>query len=175
MRLITVFILIFGTINFQSCRQVPDRTAANNLPSSTTNNMTDIEKLLDSTFPFVESLLKEYGEFFPLASAVKTNDSIAQVGTYDGDERPLSTKVISDLKKAFIAKRNDYKSIAIFYDVKITDPNTNKKTDAIAVFVESENGKTAYTFYYPYELTSQKELIFSESWKIENDKEIFIN
>jgi len=175
MRHIIALLLIFGPLGFQSCRQVPDRIAANNSPSTTTNEMNDIERLLDSTFPFVENLLKEYGEFFPLASAIQTNDSIAQVGTFDGDDRPLSTQVIFDLKKAFIAKRNNYKSIAIFYDVKITDPTTNLKTDAIAVYVESENGKTAYTFYYPYELTGQKELIFSESWKIENDKEIFIN
>ena len=63
--------------------------------------MNDIERLVDNTFPFVKSLLKNYGEFLPLASAVKTNNTIAQVGTYNGDERPLSYQLIADLKKSF--------------------------------------------------------------------------
>ena len=55
--------------------------------------MNDIEKLLNSTLPFVKDLLKKYGEFFPLASAIKPNDSVAQVGTYDVNEKPLSDKL----------------------------------------------------------------------------------
>jgi hypothetical protein len=135
--------------------------------------MVDIKKILDRNFPFVEYLLKEYDEFFPLAAAVKINDSIAQVGTYDGNDKPLSEKVISDLKKALIANRNDYKAIAIFYDVRVNDSETKTKTDAIAIFVESVNEEKAYTFYYPYVLTTNKELKFADSWKIENNKEIF--
>lgn len=47
------------------------------------NNMHDIEKLLDNTMPFIVDLLKKHGEFFPLATTIKTNDSIAQIGTYN--------------------------------------------------------------------------------------------
>ena len=131
--------------------------------------MNDIERLLDSTFPLVEDLLKDYGEFFPLASAIKTDETIAQVGTYDGDEKPLSNKVIADFKNAFKAKAKDYKTIAI----KVVNPNTNSKTDAVAVFVETKIEGTAYVFYYPYSLTNDKQLTFSDSWKNKNDKEIF--
>ncbi len=137
------------------------------------NTMNDIEKLLDSTMPFLEGLIKKHGEFFPLASAIKTNDSIAQVGTYDGDDRPLSDKLIADLKNALRAKRNDYRTIAIFYDVKVVDPSTKVKTDAIAVFVETKNDDSAFTFYYPYTLTTDKELIFSNPWKNKMGIEIF--
>jgi hypothetical protein len=135
--------------------------------------MNDIERLLDSTFPLVEELLKNYGEFFPIASAIKIDDTIAQVGTYKEDEKPLSNEVITDLKNAFKAKVNSYKIIAIFYDVKIINPNTNIKTDAVAVYVETKIGETAYVFYYPYSLTNDKQLTFSDSWKIKNGKEIF--
>lgn len=135
--------------------------------------MNDIERLLDSTFPLVDDLLKNYGEFFPLASAIKTDNTIAQVGTYFGDERPLSNKVITELKKSFRAKVEDYKTIAIFYDVKVVNPNTNLKTDAVAVFIETKIEDTAYVFYYPYTLTNDKQLSFSDSWKNKNDKEIF--
>jgi hypothetical protein len=135
--------------------------------------MNDIEKLLDSTIPFVEELIIKHGEFFPLASAIKTNDIVVQVGTYDRDERPLSDKLIVDLKRALRAKRNDYKTIAIFYDVRVVDPDSKVKTDAIAVFVETKNDVSAFTFYYPYSLTNDKQLRFSNPWKNEIDKEIF--
>ena len=38
--------------------------------------MNDIENILDETFPFVESLLKEYGEFYPLSSAVNIEQKV---------------------------------------------------------------------------------------------------
>lgn len=135
--------------------------------------MRDIERLLDSTLPFVEDLIRKYGEFFPLASAIKTDDAIAQVGTYSEEKKPLSAKVIAELKKSFRAKKEDYKTIAIFYDVRVVNPNTNLKTDAVVVFTETKNESTAYLFYYPYILKTGKQLTFSDSWKEKIDKEIF--
>jgi hypothetical protein len=135
--------------------------------------MNDIERLLDSTFPFVENLLTKCGEFFPLASAIKTDDTIAEVGTYFEEEKPISDKVIAQLKKSFRAKKEDYKTIAIFYEVRVVNPNTNLKTDAVAVFVETKNEDTSYIFYYPYIFKTDKQLVFSDSWKEKNNKEIF--
>ena len=135
--------------------------------------MNDIERLLNSTIPFVEDLLKKYGEFFPVASAVKTDGSIVQVGAYDGDEKPLSDKLITDFKTTFKAKRDDYRAVMISYDVSVINPRSEQKVDAIAVFVETKNDNEAYTFYYSYSLTSDKELEFSNSWKSLKEKEIF--
>ena len=138
--------------------------------------MEDFERLLDATFPFVEDLLKKHGEFFPLASAIEKNDSIAQVGTYDGDEQPKSDKVIADLKVGLRegAKSGDYKAIAIFYDVRVIDPNTNQKTNAVAVIVENTKDTKAYKLFYPYTLTKDSILTFAESWRNDIDKEIFV-
>jgi hypothetical protein len=168
-----IFIMFIWTSSLISCGQFRDNKTKTEVKPTTDNTMNDIEKLLDSTMPFVEGLLKNHGEFFPLASAIKTNDSIAQVGTYDGDDRPLSDKLIVDLKKAFRAKKDDYKTIAIFYDVRVVDPDTKVKTDAVAVFVETKNDDSAFTFYYPYTLTKDKQLTFSNPWKNKMTKEIF--
>ena len=123
--------------------------------------------------PFVEDLLKKYGEFFPVASAIKTDGNIALVGTYDGDEKPLSDKLITDYKTSFKAKRDEYRSITIFYDVRVIKPGREQKVDAIAVFVETKYDNEAYTFYFSYSLTSDKELEFGDSWKSLKEKEIF--
>ncbi len=142
-----------------------------------TNEMNDIQTLINSTFPFVEDLLKKHGEFYPVASAIEPNDSITMVGTHDGNDKPLSQIVIDNLKTVLKqgASKGQYKTIAIFYDVKTVDPNTKEKTDAIAVFVEHKEGKTAYIFYYPYKLTANRELTISKSFGSGTDKEIFKN
>lgn len=139
--------------------------------------MNDIERLLNATFPFVEDLLKKYGEFFPLASAIQTNDSIATVGTYDGEDKPKSDEVIESLKDGLKkgAQNGEYKVIAIFYDVKVIDPNTNQKTDAIAVLVEDKNETTSHTLFYPYKLIADNEILFSIGWKNSKENEIFIH
>lgn len=135
--------------------------------------MSNTERLINSTFSFIKELLKKNGEFFPVASAIQTNDSVAQVGTYDGNERPLSDKLISDFKTGLRARKEDYQAIAIFYDVRVIDPNTNLKTDAVAVFIEAREENSAQIFYYPYLLNAEKQLIFSEPWKNAGNKEIF--
>jgi hypothetical protein len=167
----TKLLLIFSIAALAACNQ-----ARKNTPVIVNNKMNDIERLLNSTLPFVESLLKKHGEFFPLASAVETNDSITSVSTYDGDEHPESENVIADLKKVLMdgATKNDYKAIAIFYDVKVIDPNTSQKTDAIAVFVESKSDTTAFTLFYPYTLKN-KELELGKSWKSLAERKVFVN
>lgn len=141
-----------------------------------TNNMDDFEKLLNTTFPFVEDLLKKYGEFFPLASAIDKNGKVVTVGTYDGNEHPVSEKVIADLKAALQngAKKGEYNASTIFYDAKVIDPNTNEKTDVVIVFAESKNDTTAYKFFYSYQLKDNV-LTFGNSWKTTTEKEIFID
>ncbi len=135
--------------------------------------MDDVERILNTTFPFVEQLLEKYGEFYLVATAVKTDNSIAQIGTYNGDDHPLSTDVLSELKTAIRVHKIDYRTVLIFYDVKVMDHHTNTKTDAVAVLVESANDDTGYLFFYPYQLRDKK-LFFSKSWRELNDKEIFV-
>jgi hypothetical protein len=134
--------------------------------------MNDIQNILDETFPFVESLLKEYGEFYPLSSAVNNEQKVEHVILEEDEENdnPKSNSVIAELKKELRWRKNEFLAIAIFYDVKLKE----KQTDAIAVFVEHKEIKEAYTFYYPYELIDNN-LIFGESWKVIEKMQIFEN
>jgi len=164
------FSIVLFLIFIVSCGEVKE-----NKPLTNTNNVNDFERLLDATFPFVEDMLKKHGEFFPLASAIAKNDRVVQVETYDGDEHPASDGVIGSLKTALRAgaKEGEFKAIAIFYDVRVIDPNTNQKTNAVAVFVENKKDTKAYKLFYPYTLTRDSILTFRESWRTEIEKEIF--
>jgi hypothetical protein len=139
--------------------------------------MQEIEQLLNATLPFIESLLRKYGEFYPVTSAVNTFGKIVQMGTHNGNERPNSQDVINDLRKSLIqgVKKGEYKALTIFYDVKVVNPHTNIKTDAIAVIAESKTDSIGYRFYYPYTLTLDRQLNLSKSWGSKAHREIFSN
>ena len=132
--------------------------------------MNEIQNILDVTFPFVKTLLSDYGEFYPLASAVNNNYEVEQVVREEDEENdfPKSTSVIGELKKELRSNRNNFKAIAIFYDVNVKE----RKTDAVAVSVEHKEERLAYIFYYAYEMVEGKPK-FSESWKVVKEMEIF--
>ena len=132
--------------------------------------MNEIQIILDTTFPFVKSLLKDYGEFYPLASALNIERNVEQILLEEDEENdlPKSTSVIGELKKEIRWKRNQFLAIAIFYDVKLKE----KETDAVAIFVENEEESEAYTFYYPYKIIDNIP-VFSDSWKVKENIEIF--
>ncbi len=174
MKHIATFILFFGTTVLLSRGQVQNKQSEKVASTLTDNKMSDIERLLNKTFPFIENYLREKGMFFPVASAVQTNDSIALVAAYDGNESPDPEKVIDDLKKSLTAHKDSYKTTAIFYAVTVQDPHTKVKTDAVAVFVETKGEDTAYIFYYPFSLPGKEQFAFSDrTWKIATSKEIF--
>ena len=77
---------------------------------------------------------------------------------------------IGELKKELRWNRNEFKAIAIFYDITLKE----KQTDAVAVLVEQKEEKLAYTFYYTYKMVEGKPMFF-ESWKVEKEMEIFVD
>jgi hypothetical protein len=134
--------------------------------------MIEIQKLLDKMFPFVKTLLKDYGEFYPLAATINLNREVEQVILEEDEENdfPKSNVVIGELKKVLNWRKNDFLVIAIFYDVSVKE----NQTHAIAIFIENKEENQAFTFYYPYKIIDN-EVVFSESWKVEKEMEIFTN
>ena len=131
--------------------------------------MKEIQKILDITFPFVETLLNDYREFYPLVSVVKLNGTVDQVTKFKGDniDFPDSVSVLENLKNELRSKRDDFIAVAIFYDVTLPE----KQSDAVAIYVETKEENLAYTFFYTYKF-EQNELVFTESWKILESMEI---
>ena len=167
-------VVIISTILVSISVSCAQEKKENPVPQRTSKD--EFESMINTTFPFIEGLLKKHGEFFPMATALDKNDKIVQIGTYDGSEKPTSQNVIDDLKSGLRGgvKKGDYKAIAIFYDVRIVSPTTKEKTDAVAVFVENEREATAFTIIYTYSLTKDRVLTFGETWKNSTEKEIFI-
>lgn len=122
--------------------------------------------------PFVETLLKDYGEFYPLSATINLNREVEHVILEENQENdfPTSNVVIGELKKVLNWRKEEFIVIAIFYDVSLKD----KQADAIAIFIENKEEEEAFTFYYPYKIVNG-EIVFYESWKVEKEMEIFAN
>jgi hypothetical protein len=130
--------------------------------------MKEIQNILDALLPFIENLLKEYGEFYPVATALNNDGELIHLDTFEGDDNPESENVIDYSKKELLSMRNSIQACCIFYDVHLGDENT----DAVAVLVESKTENLSFMFYQPYDI-DQGKVVFGVPWKVEKAPEIF--
>ncbi len=136
--------------------------------------MTDVESLIEKTLPFIKTLLKNNGEFFPVASGIKADGSFVMLKLYDGNESPVSDKLLQDFKKTLRKDATEYRAISILYDVVVTNHKTGLKTDAIAICAEAKEAGLSHTYFYRYVIAD--EIAFdTEIWAEEKDREIFIS
>jgi len=129
--------------------------------------------LMDAVLPLAEKLLAENGEFFPYGGAMLTNDEIISVAAYDGDDHPPSEDLISMLQQAFkaAAKKNEYKATALVYDVRVLLPESEVKSDAIAIALDHDTGYSVVVFI-PYSI-SNKTLEFGSIFAQAGDNDVF--
>src|SRR5690349_4144498 len=132
----------------------------------------DFEQLINIFFPFAEELLRKFGEFHPFAGAINNEGEVVSVGQFDNTAQQPSGQMVTQLKDALRTGKDQFKAGTVFYDVRTTDSQTGEPTDAIAVFIEHREGKTAYEFLYPYQLHGAEEISMRESFGSALQKEI---
>ncbi len=139
------------------------------------NPKTEVEDLMNDRLPFGQELLEKYGEFFPYGGALTNNGEIVSVAAYDGDDQPPSQEVINLLKNGFrqAAKEGKYKATALFYDVRVISPSTNKKVDAIAVALDHKENYSVIV-YFTYTIINTK-VEFGEIFAEAGANDIFEN
>ncbi len=113
----------------------------------------DCESLMSAALPLAEKMLLSDKEFYPYGSAMKPNGEIVSVAGYDGRGHPSSADIIRLLKDGFIdgARTNKYKATALVYDVRVTLPSSEKKSDAIAVALNHRDNYSVIVFF-PYQI-----------------------
>lgn len=134
--------------------------------------MDETKKIIDHSFTFLEPMIKNYGTFYPIATAIKIDDSIAEFWSCDGE---MTEELMKKRKHTLKKNKDQYKLIAIFDIVGIENTITNTTSDAISVYIEKNNEDTAYTYYYEYSLTMEKQILYSEPKKKKCNREIFTN
>ncbi len=102
-------------------------------------------------------MLTQHGEFFPYAMSMKPSGEIVSVAYYDGREQPPSQEMIGMLRDVLVAdaRAEKVKATAVVYDVRIRDPRTGQKTDAIAVALDHRDHYSVVVMF-PYSLLDGK-------------------
>jgi len=133
----------------------------------------DFEVLMNIFFPFAEELLRKFGEFHPFAGAINNEGEVVSVGDHEREQDIDSEQLVISLKDTLRTDKDKIKAGTVFYDVRTTDQETGNATDAIGVFVEHKDGKSAYEFFYPYQLQGKEEITMQESFGNALAKQIF--
>jgi hypothetical protein len=138
------------------------------------NAKQESEKLMNTLLPLAERMLRQYGEFYPYGGYMKPDGVIVEVGAEDPDaDHPKSKDLIYVLRSSFreMASTGQGKAVAIVFDVAITLPRSDRKSDAIQVCLDHAEGYSAEVFF-PYQVINH-EVVYGESFAQEGKHEIF--
>jgi hypothetical protein len=138
------------------------------------NSKQDSETLMSAILPLAEKMLRRYGEFYPYGGYMKLDGTVVEVGAADPDaDHPKSKDVIYLLRSSLrdMARSNQCKAVAVVFDVTVTLPNSNRRSDAIQVCVEHSDHYSAEVFF-PYQLI-ENELVYGETFAQQGKVEVF--
>ena len=123
---------------------------------------------------WMSSRLAEYGEFYPYGGAITSKGEIIHVGAHDGDEHPPSQKLIDLLTESFQAqaKSGAYRATAIVFDVRVKQPSSEQKTDAIQINLDHTDGMSVECFV-PYQIMGKNKVIYGEMFALKGSAKIF--
>jgi hypothetical protein len=136
----------------------------------------DCEELMRSTLPLAERMLKEHGEFYPYAGHMTSSREIVHVGgKIEGTDHPKSQPLIELLQESFRkqARNGEIKATSIIFDVRITPPGSDEKTDAIQVCLDHRDGYSVKVIF-PYKITNG-ELLFGQTFAQRGENKIFVS
>jgi hypothetical protein len=125
----------------------------------------EVEQVMGPLIEAASSLLEKHGEFYPIAGYLDAHGLFHLTATHDGNERPTTTQVISDLRRTLkaTASPNGYRAVGLAYDVRVTPPGQSAKTDAILVELEHKTGYRV-NVYWPYTPASGRPPIFGKAF-----------
>ena len=129
--------------------------------------------LMNEILPVAEKMLMPRGKFYPYGGYMRLNGNIVHVGAADPDTgRPRSKDLLYILLSSFreMAERNECKAVAVVFDLSVTLPNSDKRSDAIQVSIDHIDGYSAEIFF-PYRLANG-ELVYGETFVQQGKHEV---
>jgi hypothetical protein len=105
--------------------------------------------LFNTLLPFAQTMLREYGEFYPFGATMSSSGEIRHVGAkMEDDDQPPSQPLIDLLTETFKkqAATGELRAAGICYDVLTVPPGEDRKRDAICCGLEHYSGKTVDVF-----------------------------
>jgi hypothetical protein len=129
---------------------------------------------MNALLPFAERMLRQCGELYPYGGYMKPDGEIVDVGASDPDtDHPNSKDLIYVLRTSLqdLAERNECKAVGMVFDVTVTLPSADRRSDAIQVSLEHADGYSAEVFF-PYQLVDNK-LVYGETFAQPGKADVF--
>ena len=123
----------------------------------------EAEAVMNAGIPFAQKMLAEHAEFYPFGFAMTAKNKVVPVAPSAPAEHPASQQLIDDLAAAFRAgaSSREYKSTALFVDVRVQPPGKTEKTDAVQVGLEHVSGYCVDVFF-PYSRDARGKVTFGD-------------
>ncbi len=131
----------------------------------------ETEKIYNVAFDLIELRLNKKEQIFPFTVILEQYQTKPKIGMYKSVANNTSEQIDmirNDLQEK--VQKEKIVALCLCYDVQVTDPRTNRKTDAIQIELADKNGYTA-NIYIPYNF-SDKEII-KKSFQITSDQKYY--
>jgi hypothetical protein len=121
---------------------------------------TDCEQLLNFALPMAESMLELQGGFFPFASVILADGSLAEIEGLEGPDRPPPENLIGTIKAGLIegARKQLYRATALISDVSVIGPQEAAAGAAISIELNHRDDYSV-TVLFPYRIEGSALLI----------------
>jgi hypothetical protein len=139
------------------------------------NPKRESEELMNAVLPLAEKMLSQHGEFYPYGGYMRPDGEIVHVGAKDEEiHYSKSDDLVYVLRDSFsrMARAGDCKATAIVFDVRVSLPGTQEKSDAIQVCLDHADSYSAEVFF-PYEIGEDGQVIYGATFAQEGRHEIF--
>ena len=129
---------------------------------------------MNALLPLAEKMLRLYGEFYPYGGYIKPDGTIVDVGASDDEsDHPKSRDLIHVLRSSLreLASSGECTATAIVFDVRVTLPASDRKSDAIQLCIDHAEGYSAEVFV-PYEIIDS-EVVYGEMFAQAGKQDVF--
>lgn len=134
----------------------------------------DLDSLLNFLMPFGRKMIEKYGEVYPCAVVVKQNGDMVPLSNETGKSDPTVQEVMEVLLVGLCrgAREREFRAVGLCLDVRVTNPQSGVKSDAVCASIETEDG-TAMDIFLPYRSVSSGAFEYGEMFALEAQRRIF--
>jgi len=134
---------------------------------------TDCEQLLGALIPFVEEMLAEHGEFFPVGAVMSPDGECELAAVSDDEEEAECEELIEMFESQFRAGADsgEYKATAIIFDALTIPPDKEEKQDTIICLLDHRDDYSVKVCF-PYSV-NEGELELEDPFAVEGEHKIF--
>lgn len=124
-----------------------------------------VTELLNYSYSIAKALLKEQKEFFPFGVSIDYEGNIKQRLVHDGDEFPLSERLIDVIQRDFDAQliSRSLSAYSIIYDARVRNTMYPDGIDVVVARVKGIQDDSTEMYYLPYK-NIEGQLQYFDPW-----------